>query len=355
VRGVLVTVVLWGCSFQHGKLPSDGGGDGTMGSGDGRPPDAVSPEWAFRRTLTIDNAGNGALSDFAIAVILDGTRITYGATAAQGADLRFTDASSTGLAYEIERWDPAGRSIVWVRVPSIPAGATTTITMHYGNPMATPGANPAAVWDNDFTGVWHLVDGHDSTGRSTSSNMGATSIPGQIGPALDFSGAAQYVDTGNSDHLTRWTIEAWMNPATASAATGASSVISRFPNYMILWSCNGVTFCHKVMYDGSAAFTHVADYTVAVGAWSHVVGRYDGASLRAYVAGTMVGQELTTDTPTTTTVTAKIGTRMDLLGDFDGGIDEVRISRVARSEDYIRAQVRSTTDAYITYGAEQAN
>jgi len=69
----------------------------------------------------------------------------------------------------------------------------------------------------------------------------------------------------------------------------------------------------------------------------------------------MANQEMTNDTPMGTTATAKIGTRMDLQGYFNGAIDEVRISRIARPTDYIVATDRSTRDTYVTYGPELPN
>ena len=103
------------------------------------PPDA--PGWAFKRQLTIDNTGLSALTDFPVLVVLDGTRIRYSTT---GADLRFTDTSATPLPYEIETWNPAGTSYVWVKVPTIAAGTTTTFWMLYDNPAATKTKTNAA-------------------------------------------------------------------------------------------------------------------------------------------------------------------------------------------------------------------
>lgn len=319
----------------------------------------VGPEWAFQRTLTIDNTGIGELIKFPLHVALNTNRITYGQTKADGADLRFEDAQGTPLPYEIERWDPAGTSTVWVTVPLIAANTTTELVMYYGNPAAADAQNPAAVWDDDYLGVWHLVDEKDATATSTSTNNGGTPVAaGKTGPAMDFAGGISddHVDTGLRTFTAQWTVEAWINPDTTAAATGASSPVSGFPNYMLLYSCNGATFCETVMFNhNNGSNTSFAEYDVAAGSWSYVVGRYDGATIRAYVDGTQVDSNPTSATPDAQTVTAKIGSRMDLLGDFDGQIDEVRISKIPRSPDYIAAQHRSMNDTYVTFGPETAN
>jgi uncharacterized protein DUF2341/concanavalin A-like lectin/glucanase superfamily protein len=347
----LALVLATGCGF--GPTVGSGVDDGRMHDAGGGEP--ITSAWAHRRALTIDNTGLAALSSFALEIDLDSSHIDYGATAPGGADVRFTDAAGNQLAYEIEEWNPVGSSTIWVGVPTIAANAKTLLWMYYGNPSAADGQDPTHVWDADYVGVWHLVDAKDATGHLASTNHGATSVTGACGPGMHFAGGGQYVDTTSTAYLASWTIEAWMNPATAALATGAASVVSRYPDYMILWSCNGSTFCHKVMFNGSDPSTHIADFDVGVGTWSYVVGRYDGAILEAYVGGARTGYEVTNDPAMDTTYTAKIGTRMDLLGDFVGGLDEVRISRIARTPDYIAAQAKSMTGAYVAFGPDEQN
>ena len=345
---MLVLLFAFGCSFRHGSL-----GAGDADTGDTSTPDALGPAWPYKRKLTLANNGLAALDNFPLLVVLDATRIRY---TPAGADVRFTDIGGVQLPYEIESWNASGSSYVWVKVPHIDAATTTDLWMYYGNAGATDGQTPTAVWDASYVGVWHLVDAHDSTGKNASTNSAATATTGRIGPALAFASGA-YVDTMSTSHLDRWTIEAWMKPTFASGvATAGSSIISRFPNYLMLWDCNSSAFCHSVLYDGSAstsAGSYRASYTASAGAWTQVAGSYDGTAVRAYVAGVMSGQQSTTDTPLDVTASAKIGIRQDLMGPFTGAIDEVRISSVARSTDYLLASVRAATDTYITFGAEQ--
>jgi len=60
----------------------------------------VTPEWAFKRLLTIDNTSIGEQTNFPLHVKLDATRISYAEAQPTGADLRFEDAAGTPLAYE---------------------------------------------------------------------------------------------------------------------------------------------------------------------------------------------------------------------------------------------------------------
>jgi hypothetical protein len=347
------------CSFDKGTALGTAPGDGklsdTPSDGSGGVIDALG--WAYKRILTIDNTGLAALADYPLLVELDSARIRY---STDGADLRFTTTGGTALDYEIESWNPSGRSFVWVRVPTIPAGTTTAIVMLYGNPAAVDAQQPAMVWDNNYIGVWHLADAHDSTGRNTSTNHSATTTSGQIGTAMAFA-SGHYIDTGSHDHPTQWTLEAWIDPnaASMSGVSNGSSIVARFPNYLLLWDCSNSVFCTSTLYNGSSTTTtYKAVYTGSAGQWSYIAGTYDGQKLTAYTGGAQTDQQSTTDTPIDTTPTsldATIGIRQDLLGPYTGGIDEVRISKVSRSADYLQANAKAVAGTYISFGAEQAN
>ncbi len=357
----LALVVVAGCSYSPspGTVPGDGSpNDSTVTTDAPTDTPPVTPDWMFKRTLTIGNQGIAALEGFPLHVSLNSSRIDYAAAKADGADLRFEDAQGTPLPYEIERWNPAGTSTVWVRVPAIADNANTDIVMYYGNPDAADAQNAPGVWDADYLGVWHLADAHDSTATSTSTNNGGTPIEGKLGPAMDFAGngSDDHVDTGLMTFTSRFTVEAWINPGGAATVGTAASPVSGHPNYMLLYSCGSATFCETVLFNhDNNQLTSFAEFSVAAQDWSYVVGRYDGATIRAFVNGGQVDSNPTSATPDPPTLTTKIGSRHDLAGDFDGGIDEVRISKISRSTAYIAAQFKSMADTYVTYGPQQLN
>ena len=82
--------------------------------------------------------GESALANFPVLVRISPERISgfsYADCAADGADIAFTDANGNALAREIDTWDTAGESLVWVRVPSLANG--TVITMTYADSSVT--------------------------------------------------------------------------------------------------------------------------------------------------------------------------------------------------------------------------
>ncbi len=88
------------------------------------------------------------LTNFPVLVALDAARIpgfSYSQFAfSNGADLRFTDADgTTELNYEIDTWNPAGTSYVWVQLPSL--SSATTICAFWGNAAASTSAAPDSI------------------------------------------------------------------------------------------------------------------------------------------------------------------------------------------------------------------
>lgn len=103
--------------------------------------------WEYYRTINL-SAGT-PLADFQLKITIPASQNAHINT--DGSDLRFYD--NTGAAaynYFIEKWNPAGVSVVWVKLPSI---NTNSLRMYYGN--------PAAATLSDGLGVFDFFDGFD--------------------------------------------------------------------------------------------------------------------------------------------------------------------------------------------------
>ena len=101
----------------------------------------------------------------------------------------------------------------------------------------------------------------------------------------------------------------------------------------------------------NAALEAGASATVPAGAWRHVCGTYDGADLRFYVDGSVQSTKPLTGLLDDDHLPLRIGSSDD--GKYFGGkLDEVRISRVARSADWVRASFdnQRLDSAFATYG-----
>ena len=364
LRLCALLALLAGCSFNSpGSLPpGDGDGDG---DGDAAPPfnsDGGDCEWSFRRRLGINNTSGAAQTDAPILVRLDSSRIRYDETDG-GVAIRFFDVDGAELDHEIESWDDAGDSLVWVRVPEVAAGADA-IYLYYGNAEATDAQNPTGVWRADYRGVWHMSQSGDSSEHGNSpTNNGTSASAGAVGDGRMFDGASAHLDVGSDaslDDLEALTMMAWINPT----AGGDREVVSKAgstrelrlrenaPN-TILRGC--------INYDATNACSDAQSGSIAMDTWQLVAMTYDGAgdeTTRLYIDGTEVTYAVqdtgSGNRASDASSTKTIGRRSSGDRHFAGRIDEVRISAVARSAEWIALQHRSMTDALLDFGAEES-
>ncbi|MBU4038088.1 MAG: DUF2341 domain-containing protein [Proteobacteria bacterium] len=111
--------------------------------------------WKYQREISIKENSGTTLTDHQVLIELKGADFPS-ETKSDGADVRFTDFSGNELNYWIEGWDYAGKNAkIWVKVPSIAAGATATTHMYYGNPSARSSSNGEITFDffDDFVGA----------------------------------------------------------------------------------------------------------------------------------------------------------------------------------------------------------
>lgn len=110
---------------------------------------AALPAPLYSQTVTIDNPDSSPLTDYQVEITLDASNFDFAAAAPGGADLRFySSGGTTALPYWIQSYDAtAQKATIWVKVPELPADATTTIVMRYGNePDATSASDGNATF-----------------------------------------------------------------------------------------------------------------------------------------------------------------------------------------------------------------
>ena len=340
-------------------------------------------DWDFKRKLTFNNAGQlENLVNVPVLVVLNSSRIDYSQTQNAGQDLRFTDSDGTTLlAHEIEKWDETGTSYVWVKVPQTDGSSSTDhIWMFYGNPLAPDGQNPTAVWSNGYAGVWHLREDpsgtapqiKDSTsnanhGTSAGSMTSGDQVAGKVDGSLDFDGVDDLVSTPDNNSLdfgtNSFAYSVWVyvpNPPGNSSDfdmpwhKGGSST-SQVGYDMEL----GNNAWKAGLSDGVTVPTVTFSSTPIFNAWTHLMAVVDRSAgrLKAYVNGVEVAAPGTAITGLGSLSSAnipRIGSNNAGQWDFKGQGDEVRVESVARSADWIKAQYLSMTDAFITYGSQEA-
>ncbi len=330
--------------------------------------------WLNRIKITFNNSAQTEnLTNFPVLVSLTSAQIDYAKTQNQGQDIRFIDADrTTELSYEVEKWDEAGTSVVWVKVPQIDGSSNTDhIWMYYNNTGALDAQNATAVWSNGYAGVWHLKE--DPSGvapqmkDSTNVNQGTSNgdmtsddqVAGQVDGALDLDGVDDKIQiTSLMGQPANVTLAAWVR--LDAADTGGATLISLGSHTTIRLDdpANG-SGTKGNFYDGDSWLTTKNSIYYAGTGWHYIVYVRDDTNnaQTLYVDGAPSASTTHTESIDYSGLGSDtiIGRHANgqTTRDLDGVVDEARVSNVARSADWIAAQHKSMNGAFNTFGPQE--
>ena len=319
------------------------------------------PTWRYSRKLTLNTtaAGAGVSGDvlgFPVLVRLTSSAIDFSQAEAAGSDLRFTKANGIPLSYEIEQWDAAkGRAAVWVNMDTVYGNSSTQkIVMLWGNPRAATQSNGAAVFDtaSGFQGVWHLDQSAgglvpDATANGISGTATSTTpVSGTIGMAQSFNGVSSLIQASgpagnilNFPENGNFSVSAWVSARVLDSLYHGIVYKSNFQYGLQIRPENNwefISFIEGTGWEGSRS-------PASAGSWHFLTGVRRGTRQFLYVDGTCVDSTkvvMTSDLSRIYDSPLEIGHCPDggMEPDryFSGIIDEVRISSIANSADWIR-------------------
>ena len=337
-------------------------------------PCALFADYEKSFTITFPGyKGTTTLTDFPVLVRLSPERndFDYSKCAAGGDDLRFSDANGNLLSHEIDTWNPAGESLVWVKVPSF--NADTVIRAHYGNKGGDlpPAVSATDVWSNGYVAVWHLGDANNTTQKDSTAgghdfvcaagdvarvDLAATgSIGGAVGFNKDGSkkGGLQANDPDNVLGTSMdTTFEFWLYQTDLDTAANRA-ILSR----RTAWNSGSYYFYANKSRDGDPAISPSAAYDdptltypssfaggLGMNNWKHFAFTRTGADgmFSEYADGGYVNKTTAGGTGGSFYPLGEIpvvlgNDRTSSSSAYLGSIDEVRISNVARSADWICA------------------
>ena len=329
--------------------------------------------WLARRKITLNNSASAEnLTDFPVLVQLTSSNIDFTKVKDAGADIRFVDADgTTGLSYEIEKWDEAGTSYIWVKVPQIDtASSTDYIYMYYNNTAVTDNQAVTSVWDSNFAQVWHLPNGTSLTANDSTSNAkngtisGPTATTGQIdGGGIWGVASTDKITSALTAHNATRTYEIWAYRTGA----GGSSLGRMFDKNVAGTQTELLYFDSGSDYNFSRNWTTQGQWSIetpSASVWHHIVVTYDSSLATndpiIYLDG--VTQTLVLNTNPTGTILTNadgyiVGNRAnDNARNWAGSLDEFRISDSIRSADWIEADYLFTKDnTKYTYASEETS
>jgi hypothetical protein len=269
-----------------------------------------------------------------------------------GGDIFFTSLDgTTKVAHEIEKYNPTtGELIVWVNVPVLSSIIDTSILMYYGNDAAINQENPEGVWDSNFIAIHHLEDdpsgsvydstNNDADGITNGSMNSGNLVDAWIGKGYDFDGIDDGVLSSSSVSISSFTYSAWFKqgPNFSSwrsiVSVGSGRQFASHNRRAAFWSgANPDDF-----------FGNSGD--LLEGNWHYGTIIYDGSTyLKAFINGSQVGTiHYKSMGPVTDTFEIGVWRPSNPSDWFDGIIDEVRISNISRTEDWIFTEWKNQLD-----------
>ena len=317
------------------------------------------------------------LENFPVLVVLSVSRVDYATMKPGGDDLRFFAAgeSPAELYYDVDEFDPSGRSFIWVKVPRIAANSKTGYIWMYwgGDAAATAFRSPAGVWAG-YELVYHLGESGtifaDSSGKGRTgiANSAAVPEPGIVGGAFrSKKSPANYINSNWT--LTppvshSYTVEVWVR---GEYAPGTHSRLSNGPimadrPFRLAWDHFYPDRIGMLRYrdDNSVCadwkgVPFVLSGGLQGGRWYYLAVTASAAvpEIRSYRDGSPVEVDPSYDgTMGDAGYTLRIGSD-NTYDPMDGLVDEARVYPAPRSAAWIAAQYASMTDSLIRYGYTQ--
>lgn len=306
--------------------------------------------WKHSGTLTLLTTPDGAnlpptavVTDFPVLVRLHRDWFDFTRARPDGADVRFTTAEGARLAHQVEEWDAKnGAANVWVRVPSIKGNSRLPLRMYWGNAEVPDASDGKAVFNesNGYLSVWHMGETvRDDVGTLTTKDLGTTPAKGVIGAARHFDGKARVecgdkittYPTGDSPHTT----EVWFRPEVTN--TTLIGWGNDKPQSKVVMQFRGPPHIRMDCWFSGANVESTG--LIQLNDWVHVAHVCQRGDSRMYVNGVLAGVSTRKDAPLKITSPGGlwIGNWRNQQ-QFRGDLDEVRVSKVARSADWMRLQ-----------------
>jgi autotransporter-associated beta strand protein len=284
--------------------------------------------------------GSASESNFPLLIRLNAGNFNFGEAQSDGRDIRFTTAAGAALSYQIEQWDAVNSlAAVWVKIPSITGNSRQEIKMYWGKSGVASLSNGANVFNsaNGYASVLHMNETvADAVGVTTPTNSGTILTTGMIGKGRNFaSGNGILVGdnltsfpTGSNPHSS----EVWIRSSVAPTnimgwgiETGQGKVVMQFAS---------PPHINMDCYFGGANVSGAS--TLSTTQWVHVAHTYKSGEAKIYVNGVLDG------TNTNGTMNIPTPARFYVGGwygyNYAGDMDEVRISNVTRSANWIKME-----------------
>jgi biopolymer transport protein ExbB len=291
-------------------------------------------DWTQRTTVILNTSSagvptQGALNGMAIPIRLHSGNFDFVASRPDGSDLRVVSGDDkTPLKFWIERFDGVNElAVVWVEDPSIVPGTDKNIIYVYaGNDKAVPEPNgpgaAAAIADAATIATFHFAEkdgiAADETGLIKAAAATAVEVNGLIGPSARLAGTPIIFPANDKLKAAAgapFSLSLWVRPDAA-----AGTLYAQGPLQLTLVAGKLTAKLGAVSVSGG---------DVAAAAWSQIALTLETGKLVLYVNGVETSQVLPRPSP-------PIEGEIRLGEGFQGLLDELELSNVARSTEWVK-------------------
>jgi biopolymer transport protein ExbB len=325
-----------------------------------------SNDWKYRKEIGFDMSPTGAdiaatTQDDLVLVRLSLANFSYfNDTKPDGSDFRLVQGDDkTPLKFHFEKYDPQNQmALLWVRVPQVTGGSKTDkIYAYYGNPDAPAAADIPGTYDAQQALVLSFSETAGLPQDSTAYKNNPTASTAVLTPASLIAGGAKFagkesitVPASGSLRLLPnqgFTASAWLRieqpqQAAVFALTDQGKSIEL--------DLDGAKPVARAVL-GGAPITVSGSTDLTVSQWHHVALTAAAGKLTLYVDGVAAGSAPVTlqEIGGNFTIGAAGGAKF-----LTGDVDEVEVSKVARSAEWIKAAAHSqgVDGNLVIYGAD---
>ena len=291
-----------------------------------------------------------------------------------GKSIQFwSENNATQYNHEIDLWNESGTSVVWLNMSYLSSNEDTVVWFRYNNSGMNDQQNITGTWDSDFIAIYHMNDdttstildsttyGNDGT-KSSANNPSQTE--GKIGYGQDFSNDTINCGHDNIFDVANLTAEVWFYTHSQGNSTNPRIMGIEDSNTARPWAVEDLYLAQSigllVCFGGGELQTSYIPFDYSGGSeynsWIHGAWVYTPGSPIAYKNGVNGTGDTDSGTLATYNYDFRIGNSDSGLRDFDGVIDEVRVSNVARNDSWIKASYNTSSNpsAYLTFYPENS-
>ena len=272
----------------------------------------------------------------------------------KGADIRFSIAGQP-LKYSLESWEESkGEALVWVLIPQILGDKIQTLTMYWGNKGVKSKSSPEELFGekNNYFTVNHMGANQDLLKKITFNLKGTKLVDGLVGKCREFSQGdvmstpknITFFPKKNEHHSTSF----WFKPKGKGGDVMGWGSGSRQGKIVMQLKTPGPHINVDAWFSRGNIKTKE---NLSLNEWIHITHTYSDKETVIYVNGELHTKKGSRGTPMNILEKSKMaigGWGREPL--FEGQIDEVRLSNIARSATWVKLQYENLRPMHTLVG-----